>query len=240
MKKLALIIGTILFGCTLSAKAQDISFESDDNKPFLGVRLGLDISCPTDWKISNIGENGASMSLPLFNNGAGFDLGAVYNIPLWKNLYFEPGLSIYYNTMGCSVTIADDPEFGTLDDLSGSIRRFGFRIPFQVGYRVDFTDLDFSLSAFTGPVLTAGLVGRQHATIQYDGLKESGSESVYGHDGFLNRVDVGWKIGVGAEYNNFVLQLSGTIGMCNMLSGAINTKYRDNNVALTIGYNFFL
>ncbi len=240
MKKLALILGTILLGCTLSAKAQDISFESDDNRPFLGVRLGLDISCPTNWKASNIGGTGASLSMPLFDNGAGFDLGAVYNIPLWKNLYFEPGLSIYYNTMGCSITAIDDSEIGAPTDLSGSIRRFGFRIPFQAGYRVDFTDLGFSLSAFTGPVLTAGLIGREYATIQSDGLKESGNENIYGHDGFLNRVDIGWKFGVGAEYNRFVLQLSGTIGMCNMLSGAMNTKYRDNNVALTVGYNFFL
>lgn len=238
MKKLVLLLGAVIAACSLSVKAQDISFDSDNNSPFLGVRLGLDISCPTNLKMSNLGGTGSSLSIPLFENGAGFDLGVVYNIPLWKNLYFEPGLSIYYNTMGSDVTTMDDPETGSPEELSASVRRFGFRIPFQVGYRVDFSQ--FSLSAFTGPVLSAGIVGRSHATLKYDGMKESESENAYGKEGFLNRYDVGWKIGVGAEYNNFVLQLSGTIGMCNMLDGADGVKYRDNNVALTVGYNFSL
>jgi len=235
MKKIALLFSVIIATFSLSVKAQDISFESDDNKPFLGVRLGLDISCPSNMKISNLGGTGSTLSMPLFDNGAGFDLGAVYNIPLWKNLYFEPGLSIYYNTMGLDVTAIGEE---TIEDVSASVRRFGFRIPFQVGYRVDFSM--FSLSAFTGPVLSTGIVGRSHASGVFDGIKESENENAYGNDGFLNRCDLGWKIGVGAEFDKFVLQLSGTIGMCNMLNGVDGVKYRDNNVALTLGYNFSL
>lgn len=239
MKKLALLFGILIAACSFSVKAQDISFESDNNQPFLGIRLGLDISCPSNWKISNIGDTGSTLSIPMFDNGAGFDLGAVYNIPLWKNLYFEPGLSIYYNTMGFDVeTLGDSEELPEGSDVSASIRRFGFRIPFQVGYRVDFSQ--FSLSAFTGPVLSAGVTGRAHATVKYNGMDDSDSANVYGSEGFLNRFDIGWKFGIGAEFNRFVLQLSGTVGMCNMLNHVNGAKYHDNNVALTVGYNFSL
>ncbi len=236
MKKLTFIIAALFLAAILPAKAQDISFDSDNNAPYLGVRLGLDISCPTDMHI-NLGS--AHFSAPMFDNGAGFDIGAVYNIPLWKNLYFEPGLSLYYNTMGIDVSYADSE--GAIPDgteLSASIRRFGFLIPFQVGYHVDFSQ--FSLAAFTGPVLTTGIIGRGHASAKYQGIKETESENIYGGDGILNRVDLGWKIGVGATFDRFVLQLSGTIGMCNVLNGADGAKYRDNNVALTLGYNFSL
>lgn len=89
MKKIALIIGVIFAACAFSATAQEVSFESDNNTPYLGIRLGLDISCPTNMKISDPQlAPGLSMSVPFYDNGAGFDLGAVYNIPLWKNLYF--------------------------------------------------------------------------------------------------------------------------------------------------------
>lgn len=237
MKKIALIIGVIFAACAFSATAQEVSFESDNNTPYLGIRLGLDISCPTNMKISDPQlAPGLSMSVPFYDNGAGFDLGAIYNIPLWKNLYFEPGLSLYYNTMGIDFTTAYDETNGIPEDAKASIRRFGFRMPFQVGYRIDFSQ--FSLAAFTGPVLSVGVIGREHYSFKTQGVNESGSTGVYGHDGGLNRADIGWKIGAGVEFDRFVLQLSGTIGMCNMLNGVKGAKYRDNNVALTIGYNF--
>lgn len=238
MKKFALILGTALASCFLTARAQDISFESSDNKPYLGIRLGLDISCPTDMKFTNLGGTGSTLSVPMFDNGAGFDIGAVYNIPLWKNLYFEPGLSLYYNTMGIdfSVLDSDDDYIPTETSLSASVRRFGFRVPFVAGYRADFPM--FSLSAFTGPVLSANIIGREYAHINYGGIKETNNENIYGSEGMFRRVDLGWKIGVGATFNNFVLQLSGTIGMLNMVKSDYTGKYRDNNVALTLGYNF--
>ena len=56
-------------------------------RSFLGVRVGLDISSAA---------NGGGY----YSNKAGFSAGAVYNIPLWRNLYFEPGLSVFYNPFG--------------------------------------------------------------------------------------------------------------------------------------------
>ena len=230
MKKFILLAAACL-AAMMPATAQDVSFDSQ-NETYLGLRLGLDVSCPSDMTV-DMGKSG-KLSVPMFNNGAGFDLGAVLNMPLWKNLYFEPGLSIYYNTMGIDIDKASDIE---IEKLDGSVRRFGFRMPFQVGYHADFSN--FSLAVFTGPVLTVGVVGRAHYSAVEGGVKASDSESIYGDKGFMNRVDLGWKIGAGVTFDRWVLQLSGTIGMLDM-NKADGVKMHDNNVALTLGYNFSL
>ncbi len=96
-----------------------------------------------------------------YSNKAGFSAGAVYNIPLWRNLYFEPGLSVFYNPFGTtswdsyevSVPVISDgqPVMGSdgkpltetkeiAYQIDGSIRNFGFRVPMLVGYHFDFTE----------------------------------------------------------------------------------------------------
>lgn len=240
MKKLAFIAALILGVCSFGASAQSVSFDSPDNKPYFGVRLGLDISCPTDIKFSNVAQ-GTSLSVDAYKGGAGFDLGAVYNIPLFMNLYFEPGVSIYYNTMGLNMGDLDVDDNLAVKDVKGSVRRFGFRIPLVAGYHADFTD--FKLSFFTGPVVSTGIYGRNHVSAKVGSASLSESENCYNdnaENGSLNRFDIGWKIGAGVTYDKFVLQLSGTIGMCDMYKNGNGGKFHDNNVALTVGYNFSL
>lgn len=97
--------------------------------PHLGLRLGLDIDCPSD--MSNHG-----FSVDMFDAGVGFHVGGVYNIPLWRQLYFEPGIDVYYNTFGCN-DLETMIDFETVE-ATCSVRRFGFRIPLVVGWRWDF------------------------------------------------------------------------------------------------------
>lgn len=222
MKKFVLTLLVLLAGSSMTALAQDEIFDNPDNKVYFGARLGLDISCPGDVSEDNV-------SFDMFDSGAGFDLGGILNIPLWKNLYFEPGLSIYYNTMGSDIELADTELEGMTADLS--VRRFGFRVPFQFGYRFDFQPV--AISAFTGPVLNYGLVGKYHMTVKQGNLKGSESESCWDS---INRASIGWKFGVGATYGSYVFQISGTVGMTDSMKK--NLKYHDNNIAITIGYNF--
>ncbi len=85
-----------------SGFAQDI-FDAGEQDPYLGVRASLDIT-GVAGNISNIYD---------FNNGVSFSVGAVYNITLFKNLYFEPGLSVFYNTAGYDGFMYDsNDEFG--------------------------------------------------------------------------------------------------------------------------------
>lgn len=203
-----------------AAPAQDV-FDNPDNHPYLGVRLGLDLTCPGDVAAGKY-------KIDLYNVGAGFNVGAVYNIPVVKNLYFEPGLSLYYSTMGLDIDATDDNGYPA--DLSASVRRFGFRMPFRFGYRFDFPGA--SVHAFTGPELEVGLVGRVHTSL--NGVSES--ENLYS-DSIFRRTNLGWQFGAGVSFaRHWQAEISGTVGMLDLYSGP--SSFHQGNVAFTLGYNF--
>lgn len=226
MKKLFIIFGLILASLsglnaqTVTVDLGDRIFDNPDNRPYLGVRLGLDIMTPGDVSADNV-------HVGLYKPGAGFDAGAIYNIPLWKNLYFEPGLSLYYNSIGASKDFLESGE-------SMSMRRFGFRIPMQFGYHFDFNDI--SVAVFTGPQMIVGLSGR----FCYKDRRMSYSENLYDtelHDSW-RRFDLGWKFGAQVTFaSRYVAGISGTAGMLNMYREE-GISYHDNNVTIFIGYNF--
>lgn len=218
MKKIATSL--VLLCLCLAASAQDI-FDNPDRGARLGVRLGLDIACPTDFDYGRFKTG-------VLNAGAGFTAGAVYNIPVWKNLYFEPGLLLFYNSMGLD-DIVTLPE--TQSAVSGSFRRFGVRVPFRFGYRFDFDG--FSLRTFTGPQLEVGLIGRARLSVG----NETASENIYGSDGSINRVNVGWEFGAGVDYGNWTAEISGAAGIPDMVKDSL-VKGRFNNVTISLGYNF--
>ncbi len=224
MKKTPLILSALLFAGSQGAFAQDI-FDNPDNRAYLGVRLGLDISCPADVKSGPV-------SFDLYNPGAGFEAGAVYNIPVWKNLYFEPGLMLYYSTMKTDVTIIS-PELSPVSATS-SARRFGFRVPLHAGYRFDFEPV--SVSVFTGPRLTLPLVGRMHTSVKTGYETASKSENLYGDGSELKRVDLGWQFGAGVSFGQWMFEISGTVGMLDMYKGT--PSMHESGVDLTVGYNF--
>ncbi len=203
---------------TVSAQNSDYTlYNNPDNAPYFGARLGVDIT-------STSGNN------DVYNNGAGFTLGAVYNIPLWQNLYFEPGLSLFYDTFGMEIVAGYD-EYGPYM-INGSIRNFGFRIPMQFGYFFDFTD-DVRIAPFTGPQLNVNLTAKEHWNDAKDPLKD---QSIFGEGGF-KRLDLQWVIGVGVTYQKYYVSLSGGIGMTKARSLKYD-NFRRNNINISIGYNF--
>lgn len=220
MKKL--IISLIALGGAMTASAQADLLDNPDNHAYFGARLSLDISSTADGNDS-------------YSNGAGFSIGAVYNIPLYKNLYFEPGLSIFYDTFGTEALAlyTEDLPIGTVD---GSIRNFGFRIPLVADYHFDFTD-DMQFSVFTGPQINLSLTAKEHFPGQ--------SYSIFGDQGFKH-IDLQWALGVGLTWQKYYISLSGGIGMTKARDWkfrADNNTYivdsfRRNNFSITIGYNF--
>lgn len=232
MKK---ILATVLAAAAvLPATAGDMFDAGDENRPYFGVRVSFE--APIPGKINASADN-ASIGVSAFKTGAGFDAGAIYNIPLWKNLYFEPGLSLFYNAFGVKDDMfADEPDIAS---VKASVRTFGFRIPFSFGYRFDLAPC--SLYAFTGPELEVGLVGREHISGTIMGEKVSESESIYGNG--YRRYDISWKFGVGVSVDNYYLGLSGNVGMVNRISddsefGGVDVSYHQNLFQLTLGYNF--
>lgn len=194
-----------------TASAQNYLVENPDNKAYFGARVGLDIT-------STAGE-----VLDVYNNGAGFTVGAIYNIPVVKNFYFEPGLHLFYDTFGEELMTAGGPT-----PTSASIRNFGFRIPFNFGYRFDFTD-EMSIYLFTGPVFNVNLTASEH-------IKDAGSSTSLFDYGF-KRTDFQWDFGVGYSYGKLYAQIGGGVGITKVCKNSYE-QFRRNTFNISIGYNF--
>lgn len=228
IKSFALCMMMLVSCVFTSASAQDL--------PHFGIRLGLDLDFPTSYKY----KNGTTANL--FGTGAGFDITGVYHMPLGYNFYFEPGASIYYNTLDIDVDTYKgifEQEFiplpnGTYKN-NMSMRLYGIRIPILVGYSLPLDNI--RINFFAGPVLQIGLVARYHVGFRYGEVNFGGSNNAYGDEGLMDRFDAGIRIGGGIEYNKFLFQLYGTIGTCDQASER-HVKMRTSQLNIGIGYNF--
>ncbi len=213
------IISALLLAGGLASNAQDYLFENPDNKEYFGVRLGLDITATP----------GAGTDT--YRNGAGFSIGAVYNIPVYKNLYVEPGLSIFYDTFSDNIIVGDNGSLELPQQMSRSFRNFGFRIPIFVGYHFDFTE-QISIAPFTGPQFNLSL----YAQDAYD--KDYGLEAVslFGEKGFKH-LDMQWAVGAALTYNKFVISATAAFGITKIYTVGYD-RLRRNTCTIAIGYNF--
>lgn len=248
MKALAKAAAFILLALSAipAASAQSYLFDNPENRAYFGVRAGIDISSAA---------NGGAM----FSNKPGFNVGAVYNIPVVANFYFEPGLHLFYNVFGTSTvqffeqTWVDEAGVENTRDIpyqvDGTLRNFGFRIPLNLGYHFDFAP-DLSVHAFTGPQLNLSLVARYHQNeVITPGNERVQSESVdaFGTNGYKH-VDLQWNFGVGLTYQRYYMTVGGSVGITKMKSASVipcgpynvdlGRSIRRNLVNISVGYNF--
>lgn len=226
--------------------AQSYMFDNPENRTFFGVRAGLDVSSAA---------NGGAM----FSNKAGFSVGAVYDIPVVANFYFEPGLYLFYNTFGTvhledySYTLTDaegnESELHKLYQVDGTLRNFGFRVPLTFGYHFDFSD-ELSLHVFTGPQVNLGLVARYHQNeviTPADQVVKSTSVNAFGTGGFKH-IDFQWNFGVGLAWRHYYMSVGGSVGITDMKSASViqagpyaidlRRDVRRNLFNISVGYNF--
>lgn len=222
MKKSLLALALVAVGA-FSASAQNYAEGNSTQAPYFGVRASFDLSCPS----SDPGK--------MYKNGAGFSLGAVYNMPLGSNFYFEPGASLYYDTWAFS---EGRKEINDVSLWDVSFRNFGLEIPLMFGYQFNFTP-STSLMIFTGPTMRIGFVNDMHYKSDGDGYEISDYEGMYGDGGLYNRFDCAWKFGAGLNFDRYYVGVSGQVGMVNLYKDNVAADhFRMNTVQFTIGYNF--
>lgn len=164
-------------------------------------------------------------------------------------LYLEPGVGFYYNTMSIKKDYLDEEldELG-IEYKNRSVRQWGMRIPVNFGYHFDFAD-NFNLAIFTGPVLNVGFSMDQYVKVKMGNLEVKSTGSLYkaeekDEDDRFNRCNLDWRVGVGANFNNYFIAVSGDIALTNGYHVAKNnskyysTSYHQNLFQLTLGYNF--
>lgn len=187
---------------------------------YFGVRLSFDVTHPS----------GANDGI---NNGSGFTLTGVYNLPISHNAFIEPGVGVFYNTMGVKPFEYKDALF------DGSVRNFGIRVPLHIGYRFEMFD-NFELAGFTGPWFNINCSTKAHIEPVNNLPIEITSPSMFDYG--WHRFDAQWGFGISATYNKqYYLAISGGVGMSAMATFDHNgqkDRLRRNTVSITVGYNF--
>lgn len=222
MKKYFLAL-TILFLASLSLSAQETTVDNvelkSESKSYFGLRLGIDVSCPGKVSVKDVGVS-------MFDNGLGVEFGGVYNIRVAEKLFIEPGLKFFYNTYSMKKDYLNSGITGI------SYRKSGMRIPVLVGLHFG-AGKNIKLSPYTGPELEVGFTYKECVTRnQY-----SVSESLYGSDGMMRRVDLVWNLGMGLSVNHFFLGINFGFGMLNMYT-IPDLNFHENRFTATFGYNF--
>ena len=228
MKRL-FFLAIILLAGFARPSAQSVVLNNPDNAPFWGIRVGYDHTFPCDWHLPT-GD-----SFKMFKSGPGFSAGAVYNMPVVANMYFEPGVSVYFDTYNYYDLIVSGSDGSELQH-DPSVSKFGFRIPLTVGYRFDVFE-NGGFNVFTGPQVDFGVTAKVNLDNKVgDTILDSFDTSLYdGKDG-LRRFDLGWRFGAGVYVGRWSLELSGTLGMLDLNKNA--ASFRENRLSVTLGYNF--
>ena len=150
----------------------------------------------------------------------GFTIGGVLGLRLSETapVFLESGL--YYTQRG-----------GKDDKYKADL--YCIEVPLLIKYGIQASD-KIAVLPFLGPYFAYGVGGqREYIDVVNGGSK--GKESVY--DKFLNRNDIGLKLGCGAEYNMLYLEAGYQLGLANISDNDDNTTHA-NAFYINIGVNF--
>lgn len=154
-------------------------------------------------------------SVTITTNDYGFYAGAGLDFPIEgvRNMYFEGQLVYSY-----------------LEALEGdsSENVHALNLPLRAKYKVDLSD-KFGIFAYGGPVTSLGLAGKSKV--------KNTTYSVYGKDGFLNRLDFKLGIGGGIELcHKVVISVGYDWGLLN-ISRNHSVNMRLNLLHIGVAYN---
>lgn len=210
---------------SVSMNAQDNKTKTNGNKPYFGVRAGVQFTVPGEVRFDDV-------SVDFFKSGAGFEIGGIYNIPIVGKFYIEPGINLFYNSYSFKDYLVESLSTNSMKINSISINKFGMSIPVLAGFQFKFSN-GIGLSIFLGPELEIGFSSK----VCTKGPNIDISESAYGEDGGMNRVNLLLTTGAGISYKHFVFNFKTSPGLVNMLRDT-DAEFNENRVVLTLGYNF--
>ncbi|MDE6510265.1 MAG: PorT family protein [Muribaculaceae bacterium] len=207
---------------TVAAMAADST--EDNSGPIWGVRATFDVNIPGKYHV-------ADRSVKMFNTGYGGSVGAVCNLYLGNRFYFEPGVSLYYDTYKYEdLTISAEPSDAP-QVFDPGLYKFGVRVPLVAGYTIPLRN-DMFLSVYTGPELNCSLRGEIR-------LSESEKQfmpetSLFGDEWNFRRFDMAWKVGVAFPVWNVTVSIDAAIGVTDLMKGDID--FRENRCSVGVTY----
>lgn len=209
MKKLILVIGSLFIGQLAIAQLS------------LDPEVGLNIS-----NISSKTNNGNRV---IRENKIGFNIGAGFNIPIYKGLYFKPGLQY---------TILGDKENLPVGNTISSYHYL--RLPINMGYRISLPKNSGALFFEAGPYLGFGLSGTTKTeNLPIVGTVERAIE--FGKDiNEANPLDFGINLGLGYETPfGLYFKANNSLGIAN-ISNASNYTAQHRVWNFNVGYRIKL
>lgn len=165
--------------------------------------------------------------------GAGFDAGVVYQLPLVKKFYVEPGLMFYYT--GAST---DDPVENAGSFFDANVRNYGIAIPVDFGYKFNLLP-NLQLSAFTGPKFNFNISSKMNFSPNFN-VPAPKAMNLF-NEGW-KKFDLQWRFGIGFTVaKSYYVGVSGDVAVTPLAKYGNKNKpinvYR-NTFAITLGYNF--
>ena len=163
----------------------------------------------------------------IFRNGTGATAGAVCNIYLGKKFYFEPALSLFYDTYSYKgLTIAGD----SYEESDPALYKVGFRMPLVIGYSISISDM-LSIAPYTGPEMSYAFAGA--VKVHDKDRLDLDDVSLFGKLGKQRRFECGWKIGVAFFSGMWSFNIDGTIGITNLMTDGLKFRESRGSVSLT-------
>ncbi len=230
MKRYLLILFLTIMTPFVSSYAASPILTNPNNRHYWGARFDIDLNIPSPYR-TPIGDFD-------YANGGGIGFGVIYNQPIIANLYFEPGVSFYYDTYKAD-ELSNADASGYITTERPKVTKTGFRIPINVGYHFDIWK-NASLSFFTGPEFNIGLYAKVKSDILNDADIDTNlynDSHVLGGEGSWHRFTASWLIGVSVAVNRIDFKLTGVIGMSDLVESD-KISFHENALRFSVGYNF--
>jgi hypothetical protein len=112
-------------------------------------------------------------------------------------------------------------------------------LPVNVLLETEMQNEETKLFVFGGPYLSYAFSGKVKRKWEYNGLIESGeTKTKFSYEGDYKPIDLGFNIGVGVKYFDYLLKIQYDYGVINLLNNQHPNIRKNRNFGITLGYLF--